>query len=166
MEETRNMKTSHMRVFAFLALTSLVSYALPQNPPDPAERIQHRVRFLTKQLSLTAAQQQQATAIFTDATAAEKSVFDQMRTAHAGLKTAVEKNNTATIEQIAGTIGNLTAQLTAAHAKSDAAFYQILTPDQHSKFTELESHGPWMGMGRGEGHGRGGSGGPPPGAPF
>ncbi len=153
-----------MKVLAFLALTSLLSYALPQNLPDPAERIQHRISFLTKHLSLTAAQQQQATTIFTDATVAEKSVFDQMRTAHDSLKAAVEKNDTATIDQLAGAIGNLTAQLTAAHAKADAAFYQVLTPDQRSKFTESEGHGPGMGMGMG--HGRGGPGGRPLGAPF
>src|SRR5260221_1368732 len=128
--KTSLMKTSLMKVFAFLALTSLVSFALPQNPPDPAEHIQRRVSFLAKRLSLTAAQQQQATTIFTDAAAAEKSMFQQMRTAHESLKVAVEKNDTAAIEQLAGTIGNLTTQLTAAHAKADAAFYQVLTPDQ------------------------------------
>jgi len=151
-----------MKVLAFLALTSLLSYAQPQNPPDPAERIQHRVGFLTRHLSLTAAQQQQATTIFTDAMAAEKSVFGQIRTAHDSLKAAVEKNDTAAIDQLAGTIGNLTAQLTAAHAKADAAFYQVLTPDQHSKFTQMEGHEPGRGMGRGMGHGYGGPGGPPP----
>src|SRR5260221_13559024 len=145
------MRTSLMKVLAFLALTNLLSYALPQNPPDPAERIQHRISFLTKHLSLTAAQQQQATTIFTDATVAEKSVFDQMRTAHDSLKAAVEKNDTAAIDQLAGSIGKLTTQLTAAHAKAEAAFYQVLTPEQRSKFTEFEGHGPGMGMGHGRG---------------
>jgi Spy/CpxP family protein refolding chaperone len=153
-----------MKVLAFLALTSLVSFALPQNPPDPAEHIQRRVSFLARRLSLTSAQQQQATTIFTDTAATEKSVFQQMRTAHASLKAAVEKNDTAAIDQLAGSIGNLTTQLTAAHAKADAAFYQVLTPDQHSRFSQMEEHGP--GMGRGMGHGRGGPGGPPPGASF
>jgi Spy/CpxP family protein refolding chaperone len=158
------MRTSFMKVLAFLALTSLLSYALPQNPPDPAERIQHRISILTKQLSLTAPQQQQATTIFTDAAATEKSVFDQMRTTHDSLKAAVEKNDTATIDQLAGVIGNLTAQLTAAHAKANAAFYQALTPDQRGKFSQFEGHGPGIGMGMG--HGRGGPEGPPPGASF
>ncbi len=162
------MKISLMKVLTFLALTSLFSYAQLQNPPDPAERIQHRVSFLSKHLSLTAAQQQQATTIFTDAMAAEKSVFGQIRTAHDSLKAAVEKNDTAAIDQLAGTIGNLTTQLTAAHAKADAAFYLVLTPDQHSKFTQMEGQGPGpgMGMGRGMGHGHGGPGGPPPDASF
>jgi Spy/CpxP family protein refolding chaperone len=160
-----------MKVLAFLALTSLLSYAQPQNPPDPAEHIQHRVSFLSKHLSLTPAQQQQATTIFTDSMAAEKSVFGQMRTAHESLKAAIEKNDTPAIDQLAATIGNLTAQLTAAHAKADAAFSQILTPDQRSKFAQMEAHGPGPGMGMGHGmgqgmgHGRhGGPGGPPPGA--
>jgi Spy/CpxP family protein refolding chaperone len=157
------MKTSLMKVLTFLALTTLVSFALPQNPPDPVEHVQRWVSFLSKRLYLTAVQQQQATTIFTDAAATEKSVFQQMRTAHESLKAAVEKNDTAAIEQLAGIIGNLTAQLTAAHATSDAAFYQILTPDQHSKFAQMEEHALGMGMGRGMGHGLGG---PPPGAPF
>ncbi|HXO37302.1 MAG TPA: Spy/CpxP family protein refolding chaperone, partial [Candidatus Acidoferrum sp.] len=59
--------------------------------------------------------------------------------------------------------GALTTQMTVAHAKAQAAFYQTLTPEQQTKMNELESH---HGMGRGHGFGHGGSGGPPPGASF
>jgi Spy/CpxP family protein refolding chaperone len=41
------------------------------------------------------------------------------------------------------------AQSTSIHAKADAAFYQILTPEQQTKLTELESQhvGPFDGPG-------------------
>jgi Spy/CpxP family protein refolding chaperone len=70
----------------------------------------------------------------------------------------VEKNDTAAIEQSSNAIGNLMAQMTAAHAKADAAFYQTLNPDQQNKMKEMESHHRGMGM-HGH-HGPGGAGGP------
>jgi Spy/CpxP family protein refolding chaperone len=122
--------------------------------------VQHRVDFLTRQLSLNAQQQQQATSIFTEAANGAKSFHDQMRTAHQNLQAAVEKNDADGIEQSSNTIGNLTAQMIAAHAKADAAFYQTLTPDQQSKMKDMEAH-------HGHGmHGMPGHGGPPPGAFF
>ena len=70
---------------------------------------------------------------------------------------------TAAIEQISSNIGNLTAQQTAAHAKAMATFYQTLTPEQQTKFTQMVHEGHSMGM---EMHRHGGMGGPPPGASF
>jgi Spy/CpxP family protein refolding chaperone len=113
---------------------------------------------------LTTQQQQQATTIFTEAANNGKTFHDQMKTAHQNLQTAVQKNDAAGIEQASNTIGTMMGQMTAAHAKADAAFYQTLTPDQQTKMNELKSHhgGPGMHM---HGHGEmGGSGGPPPGA--
>ena len=154
------MRTTFWKVAALLALTSVFAMAQHRNPPDPAQMVQHRVDFLTKRLSLNAQQQQQATSIFTEAASGAKSFHDQMRTAHQGLQAAIEKNDTAAIEQSSNAIGSLMAQMTAAHAKADAAFYQTLTPDQQTKMKELEAHHGW-GM-----RGRGGPGGPPPGAFF
>lgn len=114
---------------------------------NPANFIQHRVNFMTTLLSLTTAQQQQATTIFTSAATAEASVHSSMATARQTLKTAIQANDAATMEQVATTIGNLTAQTTLNQAKADAAFFQILTPEQQSKLTQYQSqnHGP-MGM--------------------
>ena len=154
------MRTTHLKVIVFLALTSVFVSAQQRTPPDPAEMAQHRISFLTKQLSLSPQQQQQATTIFSQVSNNAKTTHDQMRTAHDSLKAAIQKNDTAGIEQAANTIGNLTAQMTVAHAKAQAAFYQTLTPEQKTKMEELESH-----RGRGmRGHGHGGPGGPPPGA--
>jgi Spy/CpxP family protein refolding chaperone len=155
------MRTTLLKVIAFLALTSVFVSAQQRTPPDPAEMAQHRINFLTKQLSLSPQQQQQATTIFSAVSNNAKATHEQKRTAHDSLKAAIQKNDTAGIEQAANTIGNLTAQITVAHAKAQAAFYQTLTPEQQTKMNDLESH---RGMGmRGHG-GHGGPGGPPPGA--
>ena len=161
------MRTTLLKVTAFLALTGIAVMAQHGNPPDPGKMAQHRIDFLTKQLSLTPQQQQQATSIFGEAGNNGKATRDQMRTAHDNLKTAIQKNDTAGIEQAANTIGSLNTQRILAHAKAQAAFYQILTPEQQAKMNDLQSH---RGMGRrhgfGRGFGHGGPGGPPPGASF
>src|SRR5258707_9176458 len=154
------MKTTLLKVTAFLALASVFAMAQHGNPPDPEKMAQHHLDFLTKQLSLTAQQQQQATTIFSGVANNAKATHDQMRTAHDSLKAAIQKNDTAGIEQAANTIGNLTTQRTLAHAKAQAAFYQTLTPEQQTKMNELQTH---HGMGHGHGFGHGGPGGPPPG---
>jgi Spy/CpxP family protein refolding chaperone len=157
------MRTTLLKVTVFLALAGVFAMAQQGNPPDPAKMAQHHIDFLTKQLSLTAQQQQQAATIFSGVANNAKTTHDQMRTAHDSLKAAIQKNDTAGIEQAANTLGALTTQMTVAHAKAQAAFYQTLTPEQQTKMNDLESH---HGMGRGHGHGfgHGGPGGPPPGA--
>jgi len=150
--------TNSMKTFSALLTTAALAATLAfaqhnGGPPNPAQRVQHRVNFLTTLLSLTTAQQQQATTIFTGAASTEASLHANMKTAHEGLGDAVKTNNSATIEQFSTTIGNLTAQMVANQAKADAAFYLILTPDQQTKFSQFESenhgHGQW-----GMGHGR------------
>ena len=76
---------------------------------------------MTTMLSLTPAQQQQATTIFTNEADNRKALHDQMKSAHDALKTAIQKNDTAGIDQSAATIGNLTSQMISSHAKAEAA---------------------------------------------
>ena len=66
-----------------------------------------------------------------------------LRQATEALPAAVKSNATATIDTLATTIGSATAQITAIRNKADAAFYEILTPDQQAKF------GPTGGWGMG-----------------
>jgi len=159
------MRTPLLKVtIAVLVLASVFAVAQHGNPPDPGKMAQRHLDFLTKQLSLTPQQQQQASTIFSDAASNAKATHDQMRTAHESLKAAIQKNDSAGIEQAANTIGNLTTQMITSHAKAQAAFYQTLTPDQQTKMNDLESKHHGMGMGHGFRHG--GPGGPPPGASF
>jgi Spy/CpxP family protein refolding chaperone len=139
-----------------IILAFAVSFAVAQmGPPhgDPAAHMQHHLAMLTKHLDLSAAQQQQATTIFTNAAASQTTIHNSLKTAHDGLSSAIKTNDTAAIDQAAATIGNLTAQMISNHAKAQAAFFQILTPDQQAKMTQFESRhehfgGP-EGMGRG-----------------
>jgi Spy/CpxP family protein refolding chaperone len=158
------MRTTLLKVVAFLAVASVLVAAQHGNPPDPAQMVQHHIDHLTKMLSLTPQQQQQATTLLTQVVNNQKTIHDQMSTAHQNLALAIKNNDTAGIEQNSNTIGNLTAQQVATHAKAMATFYQTLTPDQQSKFQEMVHHGMGMGMDGMHGmHGHGGPGGPPPG---
>jgi Spy/CpxP family protein refolding chaperone len=163
------MRKTLVTLTTFFALAGIMAVAQHKGPPDPAEMVQHQVGFLTKHLSLTTQQQQQATTIFTEAANNGKTFHDQMRTAHQNLQAAIQKNDAAGIEQASNAIGSLTTQMTAAHAKAQAAFFQTLTPDQQTKMNAMQSHhgGPGFGGPGWRGHGHGGPdgpSGPPPGA--
>src|SRR6476469_9336495 len=128
------MRTTLLKVTtAVLALASVFAMAQHGNPPDPGKMAQRHLDFLTKQLWLPTHQQQEASTIFSEAAANAKANHGQMRTAQDSLKAAIQKNDSAGIEQAANTIGNLTAQMAAAHGKAQAVFYQTLTPEQQFK---------------------------------
>jgi Spy/CpxP family protein refolding chaperone len=153
------MKSSLTRIILFVAIAAAIATAQNRRqPPDPTAHIQDHVNFMTTMLSLTPAQQQQATTIFTNEANTSKAFHDQMKSAHDALKTAIQKNDTAGIDQSAATIGNLTSQMISSHAKAQAAFNQTLTPDQQAKMNQLHSHE--HGMHGPGGHPMGGMGGP------
>jgi Spy/CpxP family protein refolding chaperone len=134
-----------LMAFASVLLIAQIHSTSP-SPPSAAERAQHHLQFLTTALSLTAAQQQQATAIMNSAATAEDAAHANMKAAHETLHAAIKTNDPGAIDQAAAVIGNLTAQTTAIHAKAMAAFYQILTPEQQTKLDQLHQQGP-HGMG-------------------
>ena len=116
--------------------------------------VQRRVAFLTDRLSLTSVQQTQITAILGSADANGSTSRASMKAAQDSLNTAVQANDPAAMEQAANAIGSLTAQSTLARAKSDAAIYKLLTPDQRAKYLQLQQD-----IGRGGPRGHGGRGG-------
>jgi Spy/CpxP family protein refolding chaperone len=69
-----------------------------------------------------------------------------MRIARQNLATAVQTDNTGTIDQISTAFGNLVAQGISTQANAKAAFYKTLTSDQQSKLTQLESERHGMGF--------------------
>ncbi|MDQ6676568.1 MAG: Spy/CpxP family protein refolding chaperone [Acidobacteriota bacterium] len=109
-------------------------------PPDPATMVAHQVDRLTTLLTLTDAQKQQATTIFTNAAAAETPIRTNLQTAHASLTAAVQKNDTASIDNLAAQIGSLTGQQVGVESKAQAAFFVLLSADQKAKY--LAAHGP------------------------
>jgi Spy/CpxP family protein refolding chaperone len=140
-------KKTFVLVLLTLVFAASISFAQGHRggPPDPATMVQRHVQHLTTVLSLTSSQQQQATTIFTNAMNGASSIHSDMKTAHQNLATAIKNNDQAGITSAANTIGNLTSQMIASHAKAQAAFNQILTPDQQSKMSQLESEGHGMG---------------------
>ncbi len=140
------MKETFTRFLLASAFATSFLLAQPSGPkgtpPDPATMAQHRVSFLTTALTLTTAQQQQATTIFTNSALADTTVHDNLKTANQSLSDAVKNNDTVAIDRSSTNIGNLTAQLTSNDAKANAALYQILTPDQQIKLAQLQNRGP------------------------
>jgi Spy/CpxP family protein refolding chaperone len=129
----------------------LAQDSTPHTRPTPEQMITNRVSRLTTLLTLNSAQQTQATTIFTNEQTAMTNLHSSMRAAHTALKTAIENNDTAGITAQATQIGNLTTQEIENRAQAQAAFYALLTPDQQTKYKQLEPAGP---------RGRGGFGGP------
>ena len=131
----------------------------PGTPPDPQQMIDMRVDFMANALGLTDAQKTQAKTIFKGAFEANQSIRTDMQAARKALTEAVKANSEATIETIAAEIGKITGQSIANDSKAEAAFYQILTPEQQAKFDAMPRGGPGRGMGPG-GPGMGGGMGP------
>jgi Spy/CpxP family protein refolding chaperone len=119
-----------------LLLTASAFAQGPGNPPNPAGQLAR----LTTLLNLTAAQQTQATAIFTSEQAAVAPIQTEVQTAHTSLTAAVKSNQTATIDTLATQLGTYEGQLAAIRSKAQAAFYALLTADQQAKYDSL--HGP------------------------
>jgi Spy/CpxP family protein refolding chaperone len=150
-------------IFRAAASTILLTFSLfaqgtgtPPSPPTPAQMVANQVARLTTLLSLTSAQQTQATTILTTEQTAISGLMAGMQTARTTLQTAIQNNDANTIAAQANQIGTLTTQEVEAHATAQAALYAILTTDQQAKYKQLMSAGPG---------GHGGPGGPGPGHP-
>ncbi len=134
------MKTKllFISVLAFATAISALAGTAHQ-PPSPAEMAAHHVKKLTTLLSLTSAQQQQATTIYTGAATAEQPLHANEKQSRQALHAAIKSNDTATIDQLSNSMAQSMAQSMSTRAKADAAFYQILTAEQQAKFSDLES---------------------------
>ena len=134
------MKIKQLLVPALAIAIAIPALAQTQpKPPSAAEIAKRQVKTLTTLLNLTSAQQQQATTIYTNAATGQHSLIASDKETRDALRTAIKNNDTASIDQVAGTIAQNTAQFTSIKAKADAAFYQILTSDQQAKLSDLES---------------------------
>ncbi len=151
-----------IQFFQGLALTAVCAAAMfaqttttTHTAPTPAEMAANQVVRLTSLLTLSSAQQASATSIFTQEYTTLATLQTSMQTARTALTTAITGNATATISTEAAAIGSLTTQEVQAQAAAQAAFYQVLTADQQTKYAAMLTRGPGMG-------GPGGFGGPGP----
>ena len=104
-----------------LMLSCALAAALMGHAAGERHGQQDRIKSTTAKLGLTAEQQSQSTAIFSDAQATESALRASLKTAHQALNDAVKSNDTVGIEQRSSTLGNLTAQLTLAQSKARSA---------------------------------------------
>jgi Spy/CpxP family protein refolding chaperone len=153
----RKMKKAATTLLLATIFFAPAIFAQGPDGPGGGNNVQRRVAFLTDRLSLSSAQQTQITAILNAGGDANSTTSRaSMKAAHDTLNTAVQANDSAAMEQAATMIGSLTAQSTLARAKTDAAIYKVLTPEQRAKYSQMQQD---MGMGRGGPRGRGGRGG-------
>lgn len=143
-----------LALVAALALVPIAQAQTPpaHTPPSPAVIAQHMVQRYTTLLTLTSAQVEQATTIFTAEATAHQNARTSERTAHQALEAAVKANDSATIQSTSASLGQMSGEMMAAHALARAQFYAILTADQKTKYDQLEQehlmggpmHGPPM----------------------
>jgi Spy/CpxP family protein refolding chaperone len=141
-KEVHPMKRNLQMLCVALAVSAAAVAQGPGTPPDPAAMIANRVNMLAAQLTLTDAQKASATTIFTNALTASESIRTSLQTNRTSLEAAVQKNDTASIDQLAITFGTLQGQLTAINSKADAAFYAILTATQKTAYDAMPHGGP------------------------
>jgi Spy/CpxP family protein refolding chaperone len=144
------MKLS-LALIAVLGLLPMAQAQTPpaHTPPSPASIAQHQVQRYTTLLSLTSAQAEQATTIFTTEATTRQNSFASEKAARQALQTAITNNDAATIQSTSATLGQMQGEMMAAHASAQAQFYAILTSDQKTKFGELEKEHMMGGPGRG-----------------
>lgn len=128
-----------------LLLASALTFPVLAQPPmrglhSSGATSTTRLDFLTGYLGLSDSQKQQAQTLFTAASTARETLRGQIEAAREALQTAVKANSTnAVIDQRATAIATIEGQSIALMAKTERDFYQILTPDQRTKYDTLQS---------------------------
>ena len=118
-----------MRIATLVLLGAMIGLAQP-----PAFQFQHRA---FKSLNLTDAQKQQAKNIFQEARQNAQPVRQQLKQNRAAMAAAIETNNSAEIQRLAGLQGNLETQMVTNRAQAMAKFYATLTPDQVAQLKQM-----------------------------
>ncbi|HWY46152.1 MAG TPA: Spy/CpxP family protein refolding chaperone [Bryobacteraceae bacterium] len=139
------MKKRIVTLLAFTTITASLVFGQPSNAtptaPTTAQIVANLVQRLTTLLTLTTAQQTQATTIYTTEQTALSTLGTSRQTAQTALQTAIKANDLTGISTQATQIGNLTTQQVEDEANAEAAFYAILTADQQTKYNQLHSVG-------------------------
>jgi Spy/CpxP family protein refolding chaperone len=102
------------------------------------QMMQKRLDRLTRELNLTPSQQSQAKSIFSKAGADARPLRAQLKENTAALRAAVKVNDRAQIGQLSANEGNLIGKMVAIRSEANASFYKTLSPEQQTKFTQLQ----------------------------
>jgi Spy/CpxP family protein refolding chaperone len=89
-------------------------------------------------LNLTDAQKAQTKSIFQEARQSSEPVRQQLKQTHQALQAATKANDTAQMQQLSATEGTQVGQLAAIRSGAMAKVFQVLTPDQQQKLTEMQ----------------------------
>lgn len=140
------MKRQLIRLAAVGAVAAGMTFAQMQAPAPAAQSNQskpamsHRAearRHMLQELNLTAAQKEQAKAIFQQARVTAKPVREQLRQNREAMTAAVKADNQAQIEQLSAVRGKLMGQITTARTEAMAKFYHELTPQQRAMADQI-----------------------------
>jgi hypothetical protein len=119
------------------ALTKLGGKKSVYKTPKSAKKAAKYLNSVNALLTLNAAQQQQATAIFTAAAGMRTSIKTGMKALYVTLGTAVKNNDMVGISQASQSLSLLVAQNVQNGAQANAAFFQLLTPAQQATLSQL-----------------------------
>ena len=145
------MKRNVMKYATIAAMTAgmaLAQQATPNTPPQaqapvqvPAHRpLGARMRQREMQaLNLNSTQKQQAKSIFQEARTSTQPVRAELRQNRQAMAEAVKADNSAQIQKLSKTEGELMGRLIAARTEARAKFYSILTPEQRAKMEKLHA---------------------------
>jgi Spy/CpxP family protein refolding chaperone len=113
------------------------------NRTESAKRSDYISEHLAKELSLTPDQVTKVRAIFAETRQHAEALAPKMREERDALKAAVKTGNDHEIDRIIQQNSQLNADFEAMHVKAMAKVYTLLTPDQKTKFDQLDSG--WFG---------------------
>ncbi|HEY7336216.1 MAG TPA: Spy/CpxP family protein refolding chaperone [Bryobacteraceae bacterium] len=102
-------------------------------------RSEYFIQHLSNQLGLTPDQQTQVRSIFADTRKSAEALAPKMREEREALKMAVKSGNDREIDRVLQQNSQLNADFEAMHVKAMAKVYRLLTPDQKTKFDQLDS---------------------------
>ena len=136
------MKQNLMKLAAIGAMAAGMAFAQTSTPPaatgrGPAAmkgRVQKR---MMKVLNLTDAQKQQAKTIREATKQQAQPVAQQLKQERQSLNAAIQAGDSAKIQQISATVGNLQGQVLAIRSGGRAQFFALLTPDQKAKAADF-----------------------------
>ena len=106
--------------------------------PKSAAKQTKYLNSLTALLSLTPAQQEQAATIFANAAGTRVAAHSELQAVHQTLADAVKNNDATSISRASRSLGALLSQRISNGALANAAFFQLLTPDQQIKFSQFQ----------------------------
>ncbi len=139
---TSQTKSSLIKAGVVLLLAA--SFALAQDGPPPAHgamRGGHELRFLSRYLDLTDAQKAQVKQLLDGERSSASPLMQQEHQSHLQMTQLVQSGNfdDTKAQAIAVSLSQTDSQLMVQHAKVEAEIFQLLTPEQKTKMTQLTS---------------------------